>query len=54
MKDSFGRFGDVVAYDVTYNIVKRIHNRKNWGVGIFWGKNGLNHIIIFGISIINS
>ncbi len=50
----FIKFGDSLAYDVTYNIVKSLPNRKKWGVGIFWGKNGMNHIIFFGISILNS
>ena len=48
-------FGDVVCFDVTYNLLKiRNINGKSWGVGIFSGFGSNLELVIFGVSIINN
>jgi hypothetical protein len=54
MINNFKIYGKVLAFDVTYNVVKKNTPNKGWGLGVFWGKNCHNHIIIFGVSLMNS
>jgi len=53
MIENYKKYGQVIGFDVTYNTIKRKNNEHGWGLGVFWGKNCHNHIIIFGISLIN-
>ena len=52
MKADYKAYGQVISFDVTYNLVKERNNGKAYGIGIFGGKNAFNHVIIFGIALI--
>jgi hypothetical protein len=42
MQQLYNQYGDVVCYDITYNLIKKRSSRKGqWGVGVFcvFGRN---------------
>jgi hypothetical protein len=52
MKQLFNLYGQVVSYDLTYNIIQERSNKNHqYAVGIFTGVNCFNRIIPFGITI---
>lgn len=58
MKRTFQAYGQVVTFDITYNIVanksKDQANRiKSYGLGLFGGLSSTNKIICFAVALIN-
>jgi hypothetical protein len=52
MKKMFEMYGQVMSFDLTYNVIKNDStSAKQYAVGIFTGVNCYNHIIPFGIAI---
>ena len=52
MKKNFDSFGQVVCYDLTYNLIQEIGpSNRQYAVGVFSGVNCFNKIIPFGITI---
>ena len=52
MKKLFQLYGQVVTYDLTYNIIQEVSDgNRQYSVGIFTGVNCYNKIIPFGITI---
>lgn len=47
MIKAFEFYGNSVSFDLTYNVIKEVHEerlenqtlRKKWGLGFFFGKN---------------
>ncbi len=54
MIKKFNLYGQLVAVDLTYNLVKEKINGKGWGVIVFVGLNSRNHIVPFAVGIINN
>lgn len=48
----FKLYGQVVSYDLTYNVVQDISSQgRQYAVGVFTGVNCYNRIIPFGFTI---
>jgi hypothetical protein len=53
MVDLCRNFGDVVCFDITYNLLRERSTRKTqWGLGVFCGFGRNLEIVIFAIYLI--
>lgn len=52
MRSDYLTYGQSMSFDVTYNLIKERSNGRQYGVGIFGGKNSFNHVVIFGIALL--
>lgn len=58
------KFGQIISFDITYNIVKESYESfdvngaaskpKKWGLALFAGKNGNNRAVVFAVALINT
>ena len=52
MKKSFAMYGDTVSFDLSFNMIKNIHESgKKWKVGFFVGTSSNKHIVPFAIVV---
>ena len=50
MKSNFSRWGNVVSFDLTFNLVKDIHrNGGKWKIGFFLSLSPARHIVPLAI-----
>lgn len=55
MAKMYRLFGDFCTFDITYNLLKeRNTDKKQWGVGVFTGKDSNMRILIFAIALISN
>ena len=53
MRKAYEEYGDVVCFDVTYNLLKkRYMDNKQWGVGFFCGIGHNLEIAVFAVTLI--
>ena len=51
MKANFAKFGDVVSFDLTFNLIKNQHlSKEKWKVGCFVGMSNAKRITPFGFA----
>jgi hypothetical protein len=54
MKENFGKFGDWMGFDFTFNLIQEIKDRKQpYRVSAFVGISSLKKIVPFGLVICN-
>lgn len=54
MKKFYLQYGDVICFDVTYKLLKKLKNQvSHIGVGFFVGQDENTRIILFGMSTIS-
>lgn len=62
MRKNFSKYGDVVTFDITYNVIRDTLARINsngekklikWGMGLFLGFNNVNKAVPFGLVVVN-
>jgi hypothetical protein len=54
MFEMYEQYGDVCAFDVTYNIIKqRSLSNRQWGVGLFSGLDCNLRLTIFAVALIS-
>ncbi len=51
MREKFERYGDVVSFDLTFQMVKNIHqsSENRWKLGVFLGVSSCKHLVPLGI-----
>ena len=54
MRNNFKIYGQFVAVDVTYNLIRDRVGSQRWGVILLMGLNNNNHIIPFALGILNN
>jgi hypothetical protein len=53
MRDSYNRFGDMISFDVTYNLLRNItHDNHRFRVGIFTVGDTNQRILFAGLAIV--
>jgi len=53
MRQNFRDYGQMMAVDVTYNLIKEKVNGVGWGIILFLGLNAHNHIVPFAFGMLN-
>ena len=50
MRYNFKAYGEVLMFDLTFNLVKNMHeSKKKWKVGFFVGVSSSKHIVLLGL-----
>ena len=50
MKRLFAHYGDVVSFDLSFNLIKNPHRSgKKWKVGFFLGTSNCKHVVPLGL-----
>ena len=53
MKDSYSRFGDLVSFDITYNILRNVaQDNRRFRVGVFTVQDTNVRVLFAGLAII--
>ena len=53
MKNSYLQYGDVICFDITYKLLKKMRYQANHvGVGFFVGQDENTRIMLFGMCTI--
>ena len=52
MKANFAKYGDIVSFDLTFNLIKNQHKSgEKWKVGCFVGMSNAKRITPFGFAV---